>query len=618
MLHSFNILKSSRYIFALVLILKINSMRTSFLACLLAANILFPSCGDVVEEDIFDFPDSNTTNKPNDDKDDEEEETLESFTVNYQIYPTMGHKPISKLIYGIGFYNNEAVAFKESPTFIRFGGNNTTPYNWEINCSNAGHDWYHNSYVYNFGNQKLDMTPAAVWTKLIDACRGSNKVPFITVPILWGVAADANGNVEGDNDTHRWKKLIPKKSSITTEDFTDTPDTSDDYVFIDEGINYLTKKYGKGTVKYSLDNEPDLWTFTHFRLMNACAGYKKDQKLECSVFLDRTIEAAKAIKDVDEEAELFGFVSYGFNGYLSFQGAPDWNDELKNKYGYKWFIDYYLDATKKASDEYGRRLVDVLDFHAYPSEKGDNRIIERDVKSTKKDIKVRLQAPRRFWDPEYAKVYDPEVNQWDEWIIKWNSQFLPILQPMQESIRKYNPGTKIAVTEFQIGGYEDISGTIALADILGIYGKYDVYAANHWGTPGRNGFLAYDIYRDYDGKGSTFGDTYVMAETTEFEEKDKYETSVYASVNNGDTKELHIVVLNKNMEKNLKGEFSINGSNVQYSQAEVYVVKGLSDEKKEEGWRESIQKDEETNIEIKGNKFTYTLPKLSVAHIVLR
>lgn len=261
-------------------------------------------------------------------------------------------------------------------------------------------------------------------------------------------------------------------------------------------------------------------------------------------------------------------------------------------------------------------MIDVLDFHAYPSERGDNPISKIDVKSTKRDMQVRLQAPRRFWDPEYTEVYDPDVNQWDKWIIDYFHQFLPILPPMFASIDKFNPGTKLAITEFQIGGYEDISGTIALADILGIFGKYGVYAANHWGKPGHNGFLAYDLFRNYDGKNSTFGDTYVKADMYN-PDKDKFQTSVYASVNGGNTDELHIITMNKNLEKNLIAEFNIDYTEKKYNEAEVYYVKSVSDEEREEGWREIIKKDD-TKIEIVDNKFKYTLPRLSVVHIIIK
>jgi len=475
------------------------------------------------------------------------------------------------------------VAFKKSETFVRFGGNNTTPYNWEINASNAGKDWYHNSYYYaDIKNQ-----PAAILNKVISGSLESAKTPLITIPMIYGVAADGNGNVEESDLATRWKKLEPKKNS----GFVYPPDTNDDYVYIDECIDYLTKTYGKGKIKYALDNEPELWYETHSRLMKAQG---KEGKISCKDFVDLSIKFAKAIKDVDEQAEIFGFVSYGFNGYLSLQGAPDWDMELKKDYS--WFIDYYLKRIKEASDNDGRRLVDVLDLHWYPSESGDNPINKRNIVSTPKDMKVRMQAPRRLWDTEYV---------WNDWIQQYYSSYMPIIPRLLKSFKQYDAQMKLAFSEFQFGGYDDISGTITLADVLGIFGKYGVYAANHWGTPGSNGHLAYDLYCNYDGEKSTFGDTSVKAVMGL--KTDKNQSSVYASIYGKDTKELHLIVMNKNMEKPLKGEFLINESGYIYTSAQVYLVQGDKKEIQNKG-----------SVVVKDNKFVYELPLMSVAHIVLK
>lgn len=80
--------------------------------------------------------------------------------------------------------------------------------------------------------------------------------------------------------------------------------------------------------------------------------------------------------------------------------------------------------------------------------------------------------------------------------------YLPLIPALKKSIDRYCPGMKIAFTEFNYGGYEDITGTIALAEVLGIFGKYDIFAANHWGSPGSYGEAAYKLYRDYDGRGT--------------------------------------------------------------------------------------------------------------------
>jgi hypothetical protein len=309
--------------------------------------------------------------------------------------------------------------------------------------------------------------------------------------------------------------------------------------------------------------------------------------------MDRTFEFAKAIKDVDEQAELFGFVSYGFNGYLSLQGAPDWEYLKPNN---SWFIDYYLKRNYEASNKSGRRMVDVLDLHWYPSESGDNPINKRGVESTEKDKKIRMQAPRSLWDADYV---------WNDWVQQYYSSFMPIIPRLQSSIKQFDSQMKLAFSEFQFGGYDDISGTITLADVLGIYGRYGVYAANHWGTPGPNGFLAYDLYCDYDGNKSTFGNTSVRAVMAN--KSDKLESSIYASIKDESVKQLHLIVLNKNMEKPINGRFLIVEPNHSYASAQIYAVEGDG--------KQIVYKGE---VDVKDNEFEYTLPEMSVAHIVLR
>ena len=75
--------------------------------------------------------------------------------------------------------------------------------------------------------------------------------------------------------------------------------------------------------------------------------------------------------------------------------------------------------------------------------------------------------------------------------------------------------------------------------------------------------------------------------------------------------------MNKNMEKTLEGRFKIEEAGVNYNAAEIYYVKGLSDDEKSAGQMETIQKDYAA-VSINNNEFVYNLPKLSVAHIILK
>ena len=84
----------------------------------------------------------------------------------------------------------------------------------------------------------------------------------------------------------------------------------------------------------------------------------------CQELIQKSVALARSVKNIDPSAELFGPVSYGFSGYYDLQTAPDWGTVSKGKL-YTWFLDYYLDQMKKASDTTGKRLLDVLDLHWY-------------------------------------------------------------------------------------------------------------------------------------------------------------------------------------------------------------------------------------------------------------
>ena len=212
----------------------------------------------------------------------------------------------------------------------------------------------------------------------------------------------------------------------------------------------------------------------------------------CKSLLDRSIALASAVKDVDPYAEIFGPALYGY-AYTGLQDAEDWEDH-RGDYG--WFIDYYLDHMRQASEAEGKRLLDVLDVHWYPEARGDDIRITDQV-GTNETRKARLQAPRTLWDPTYIE---------DSWIGQWGSHHLPLsCRWCCNLIHTYYPGTKLAITEFNYGAQNEITGGIAMVDVLGIFGKYDVYMSNFWLFDGGYDYVkaADELYRNYDGSRST-------------------------------------------------------------------------------------------------------------------
>jgi hypothetical protein len=328
----------------------------------------------------------------------------------------------------------------------------------------------------------------------------------------------------------------------------------------------------------------------------------------CSELIEKSTALSKAVKNVDPNALILGPAEYGFWGYYSFQDAPEW------WWGglcweYFWFIDYYLDQMHQAEITAGKRLLDVLDLHWYPETYGGGqRIPFSSPPYSRANVEARVQAPRTLWDPDY--VEDSWITeQWDwrtqEYLYK---ECFPLLPKLFDSINTYYPGTKLAINEYCYGAEDHISGGIAAADVLGIFGKYGVYMAAYWRSSWDDPNVPYmnaaiNMYRNYDGAGSTFGDTSVDAQTP-----DKVNSSIYASVFNGQDCQLHLIVINKSLGCAISGTFSIN-SPQNFTSARVWrFSSGTS----------NIREVLPSIKNITDNVFNCTIPPLTVTHIVLQ
>ena len=494
-------------------------------------------------------------------------------------------KTISPYIYG----TNQLLTEEENWTAMRQGGNRLTGYNWENNASNAGTDYLNSSdnFLTWIAGIQNENEPGIVTTTFRDKSIELNAYPLVTLQLAGYVARDKNGTVTEPQTapSSRWRSVQFEKGSA----FSLQPDTSDSFVYLDEYVNFLVDRFGMantstGKKGYSLDNEPGLWISTHPRIHPV--------KVRCLESVQKTIRVSTAVKNVDPYLEIFGPVLYGFNAYYSFQEAPDW-DSVKSGTNYQWFIDYYLDQMRLAEISAGKRLLDVLDIHWYPEAMGDNRITQTNANTTA-DKLARIQAPRTLWDNNYTE---------NSWIGQWFGSYLPLIPRLKSSINEYYPGTKLAFTEFSYGGENDITGAIAMADVLGILGKYDVYLGTYWQLDSPSNYIsaAYKIFRNYDGNNSTFGNYSLPSITS-----DSVNTSIYGSFD--DTKNtIHLIVINKKLNESVNGNFSISSQN-NIQSGSVWKLDGNSSEISEIN--------PVTNIT--NNSFSYTLPAGSVCHFVLQ
>jgi hypothetical protein len=328
--------------------------------------------------------------------------------------------------------------------------------------------------------------------------------------------------------------------------YADSPDVRAKTVYQDEYVAFVERSR-KSTlpVFYSLDNEPDLWESTHSRLQR--------DKLTYAALNEKSIAYARAIKEVAPRALVFGPALSGYYGFTTLSGAPD--------RGNRDFIEAYLAAMRKAETEGGSRLLDVLDVHWYPEARGGGvRVTRQDA--SPEVAEARVQAPRSLWDKTYVE---------QSWIAQkaLGGEPVMLLPRLKEKIEKFYPGTRLAITEYNYGAGNDISGGLAEADVLGIFAREGVFAACVWPYSENEPYIdaARALYRNVDGKGMRFGDTLVSASTS-----DPAWSSIYAAVDRGNPGRVTLVVLNKSVTTRPL-ELTLRSSRA-FKTAQVYRLTG--------------------------------------------
>jgi hypothetical protein len=495
--------------------------------------------------------------------------------VTFAVNSGASRKPISRYIYGKNF-NGSTWANEPNLTTNRLGGNRWTAFNWENNASNAGSDYNHQSDSYLGGGN----TPGEAVRSHVANAQAAGGAMLVTVPILGWVAADKAGtSVYGQTIASRFFRTEATKGSA----FQYPPNLTDNVVYQDEFVWWLERTFPAAhddparDIFYSLDNEPDLWNDTHPVIHPSALTY--------SELISKSITTAAAVKAVAPRGKVFGFVSYGFNGFVSLQDAPDAAG--------RDFTDHFLRSMRDAEATYGKRLVDVLDLHWYPEAKGGGvRIIGEDTSAAV--AAARVQAPRSLWDPTYVE---------SSWIASYTgSQGIQLIPSMKRKIAANYPGTELAFTEYYYGGGSHISGGVAQADVLGIFGREGVFAAHLWPMSSNTPYIkaAFAMFRSYDGNGGSFGDLSVQASTT-----DVAGTSVYASVDSSNPNRMVLVVINK-ADTAKTAALSVTHTTA-FSRARVYQLTSAS----------STPTRGIDVLPTSTNAFRYTMPAMSVSTLVL-
>lgn len=511
------------------------------------------------------------------------EDTANTYQMNISVNLNGEKKSISPYIYGINEYGDAKNLKDVTAGSMRQGGNRYTGYNWETNYSNAGSDW-HNSSDTNIADDTDGAGYAA--KRLSESCTKYN-IPYklTTLQMAGYVSADKAGAVADSEaaPSSRWNEVKFKKDGALSL----TPDLTDGTVYMDEYVNYLVQTLGDASTStgmqgYSLDNEPVLWNDTHSLL--------HPNEVSNQELVSKSIELSAAVKDVDPKAEIFGPAFWGMLPCINGSDGenytdPDWN-AVKSQY--TWYMDYYLTQMKEAEQQYGKRLLDVFDVHYYAQDCATDA--------------ARLQAARSLYDPDYQE---------NSWLQPYFGQYFPFLTRLQESIDQYYPGTKLALTEYNLGDLSNekttgksVVSALTETETLGAFADQGVYLATYWGTLSECPYVvsAINLYTNYDGKGASFGDTLVESKS-----EDLSKAAVFASIDGSDTSTVKTVLSNKSTTDTQVATITLDGSSNEYKSAVVYAITQDSSDIKVI----DVQND------VSNNQVKVELPPLSVAQVVI-
>jgi uncharacterized protein (TIGR03437 family) len=486
----------------------------------------------------------------------------------------------------------------------RWGGDQTSRYNWQLDTANSGNDYY-------FENSVLASNEPAgnVFNAFVETGLSTGTLRLGTIPVMGWMPNTASFTCSFSVAKYGAQQAVdpynPNCGNGILTDGTDVKnDPSDDSYqtttsFQQEWIQSLIGKYGSaqrgGVQVWSLDNEPEWWYGVHRDIHPATSTYSE-------MLADHQAYAAM-VKQTDPTALVSGPVAAGWCGY--FYSATDFvagwdtapyrcydNPVDQNSHGGIPWMDWYLQQMQAYEQQNGVRLLDYLDLHAYlaPSnisfQNNAGQTIDlvnpagQTVMTGVDADTLRLTSTRVFWDPNYIP---PDMSTWN--VNYPNGEPGYLIPRMLQWVANDYPGTKTAITEYNWGATNDITGAVAQADILGIFGQQGLDLGAMWappnafptgGAPVDPAVFAFEMYLNYDGLGSRFGETSISATTSNPDE-----ISIFAAQR--DDNAVTIMLLNKTTSALsapipvANFQAAVNAQVFQYSSANLAAIQQMPD-----------------------------------------
>ena len=423
---------------------------------------------------------------------------------------------ISPLILGVSSTLTAAELTDAGLQLNSWGGNPATRYNYVI-----GNAW-NNGADYEFRNTNFGDTGPSARNYVVSNAE-AGVVTRLAVPTLGWVARNddqntcsfptGDGQCLGQQDVGNCREP-EAEADPETANTRSTPAGVADWVgaMVADGLDI-------GFI--AMDNEPELWGDTHFDVHPECPTYEE--------ILDTYLAHASAVRAVAPDAQLTGPVMCCWYDYWRTAPGPDDGSGQQ-------FLEWFLTRVREHDEGAGVRTIDVVDVHFYPQTGVFNEDVDPETNAR------RLRSTRSLWDPDYV----------DE---SWINDRIAFIPRMKETIERSYPGLPLFISEWNFGADGDINGALAIAEVLGIYGREGVHAAAYWRNPevGSPGWFAFKIHGNYDGAGARFGGRVLPAASPE-----PGRVSSYAALDET-TGVLRVLLVNKDPENAITTRLDLTG-----------------------------------------------------------
>jgi hypothetical protein len=476
---------------------------------------------------------------------------------------------ISPFVYGGNLSDTASVADSGTP-LVRWGGNASSTYNWQLHTYNADADYYFEDF--NTGGNGAESDSV----QFITDVQNGGSHPLTTMAMLPWVAQSAEN---GAND--HWSFSVakygaqcsvdqyntdagdglatdcqtPVTTSAVTTAYVPLLDTSaqscptGNCVYREPWAQALAGAFSSGTCAvpystvsschfYDMDNEVDIWGGTHRDVHPVASGYDELANLFES--------EAGSLKNWDPAAVRFGPVSCCWWFYWNV--GPSGDD--KTAHGGVDFLPWWLNQIYWLDQINGSRTLDVFDIHAYP-DAGTTGLTAAQLQALSADIY------RDYWDPTYVST-SGTINQIYATSIQPNRTIPFRIPRMKALVNAIYPGTPLSFTEWSAAFYQesDFSTALGDADAYGIFGREGISFATRWGGPtsGNPNYQALKLYTNYDGSHHGFG-TVSVSDTNN---GNVNLFSSYAALNSTGTV-MTVLVINKDPQNPAQVTFNLSG-----------------------------------------------------------